>query len=107
MATRGGYSLPAYVDQMTFKFKMDPGSGSMGSWSFYWGIRGLDDETELSPTWGTATHSIGDWHEMTWNFSPPLQSGTSNKAIRLSMYRGSPASAGQRIWIDDVRLELR
>lgn len=107
LATRDGYSLPAFLDQVTFRFQFNPGSGSMGDWRFEVGIFGKDDIFEKSPEYNTTGYSVGDWHEITWNLSGPMESGNTNDAIWIRMYRGQPASAGQRVWIDDFALKLK
>ena len=104
LASEFSFSLPVYFDQMRFKFYFFPGSGSMGTWEFYFTIYGLDDASYTSEIYHTDDYAVSEWHEIVWNLPTTLQSGVSNEAIYLRMYRHQPASAGQRVYMDNLGL---
>jgi len=104
LATRFSFSLPIFYDQLRFRFYFHPGSGSMGTWEFYFIVYGKDDETRTSPMYNTGGYADSEWHEIIWNMASICESGTTNKHIKIRVRRTQPASAGQRLWLDDVGL---
>lgn len=107
LATRDSYSLPAYLDQVKFKFYWDSSGGSMSTWEMHLRIYGKDDASYDSITFNTTTHPVLTWHEITWNLPDILESGSSNKAIYIRLRRQQSAAGGQRVWIDDLQLGLK